>query len=550
MEQELESSTSAADVDMEENEEVLEEEEDVAEDEAVDDEAEADDEPEPAAASAPPSDDGAAKSDPPSEAPPAKELPPADMACPEGHVLKKQSGYLFYSAQFRASCKARVDEEHADAAAGARSQMVMKALAAGWSALDDATKKKYGDDAPWEAKKIKEKKPTKKEKAKAAAAADAKKGWETLDNALDVQALRDLKMLYDEGVLTAAEFAAKKAMILGTPPPAAASSNGAASPAPAAPAAPAAASTPAPASTTTKKRKPKEGGSAAKGGDLKIPTSALKPFLEDACQVRQDNPKREGTKSAELYDKYKAGATLKELLDLGAKKADLSNDIGKGYITLEDPDRHAELLDTARAPEPRGEGSAAKRPKHAPPPPPDGDDAPPAMSPAGAHASFRALAGRYYVRRVHGDASAGLEDGVAGPASYGRATGALSLVADPAVGGMICMKGIMDEDADGGRELFTPRLSPKMKGAAVSADGKFKFKLNSDLKNGLTKASGSLFFSDSGVADANGAPILVGTFEFHAKRPGTADAEELDCVWEEDVRFFQAADDADEDWPL
>ena len=214
-------------MDEEENDVVLEEEDDVAEDEAVDDEAEADDEPEPAAASAPPSDDGAAKSDPPSEAPPAKELPPADMACPEGHVLKKQSGYLFYSAQFRASCKARVDEENADAAAGARSQMVMKALAAGWSALDDATKKKYGDDAPWEAKKIKEKKPTKKEKAKAAAAADAKKGWETMENALDVQALRDLKMLYDEGVLTAVEFAAKKAMVLGTPPAAAASSNGA-----------------------------------------------------------------------------------------------------------------------------------------------------------------------------------------------------------------------------------------------------------------------------------------------------------------------------------
>ena len=206
--------SSAADMEVEENDVVLEEEDDVAEDEAVDDEAEADDEPEPAAASAPPSDDGAAKSDPPSEAPPAKELPPADMACPEGHVLKKQSGYLFYSAQFRASCKARVDEENADAAAGARSQMVMKALAAGWSALDDATKKKYGDDAPWEAKKIKEKKPTKKEKAKAAAAADAKKGWETVENALDVQALRDLKMLYDEGVLTAAEFAAKKAMML------------------------------------------------------------------------------------------------------------------------------------------------------------------------------------------------------------------------------------------------------------------------------------------------------------------------------------------------
>ena len=58
------------------------------------------------------------------------------------------------------------------------------------------------------------------------------------------------------------------------------------------------------------------------------------------------------------------------------------------------------------------------------------------------------------------------------------------------------------------------------------------------------------FFPHELLADANGAPILVGTFEFHAKRPGTADAEELDCVWEEDVRFFQAADDADEDWPL
>ena len=69
---------------------------------------------------------------------------------------------------------------------------------------------------------------------KAAAAADAKKGWETMENALDVQALRDLKMLYDEGVLTAAEFAATKAMILGTPPPAAAASNGAAHGAPAA----------------------------------------------------------------------------------------------------------------------------------------------------------------------------------------------------------------------------------------------------------------------------------------------------------------------------
>jgi HEAT repeat protein len=56
------------------------------------------------------------------------------------------------------------------------------------------------------------------------AAADAKKGWETMENTLDVQALRDLKMLYDEGVLTAAEFAAQKAMILGTHSPAAAAS--------------------------------------------------------------------------------------------------------------------------------------------------------------------------------------------------------------------------------------------------------------------------------------------------------------------------------------
>ena len=173
-----------------------------------------------------------------------------------------------------------------------------------------------------------------------------------------------------------------------------------------------------------------------------------------------------------------------------------------------------------------------------------------------AHDSFLAVCGRYYVRRVHGDPIINLAAGVAGPARYTSATGALSLVADPEAGGQIIMKGVMDEYAVNG-ELFAPRLAPKTEGGAVSSNGEFTFKLTSPLKAGLTKAQGTLTLSDSGVADANGHVILVGTYKFYAQRPDTGfrSGETREAIWTESIRLFKAptvtrARLVPADWPL
>ena len=42
-------------------------------------------------------------------------------------------------------------------------------------------------------------------------------------------------------------------------------------------------------------------------------------YIGCACRVQQENPKRQ--KSAERYEKYKHGRTLREVLDLGASRA-------------------------------------------------------------------------------------------------------------------------------------------------------------------------------------------------------------------------------------
>ena len=174
--------------------------------------------------------------------------------------------------------------------------------------------------------------------------------------------------------------------------------------------------------------------------------------------------------------------------------------------------------------------------------------------------------GSYYVRRVRNcyDFWDGLKTGLAGPASYDRATGTLSLVADHKVAGQIVMKGILDEH-DG--VLFAPRLTPKLDHAAITTDRPwlafagprafarqrarggpggnrwFKFGLNAKLKAGLKKASGTLDLQDSGIADANGNAILFGVYEFHVKRPSS----DLDLFWEEYVRIFRVPDNADDD---
>ena len=54
---------------------------------------------------------------------------------------------------------------------------------------------------------------------------------------------------------------------------------------------------------------------------------------ELTCQ--QQNPKR--GESALRYDKYKAATSAKQLLALGATRADIKNDLAKGYVTLKEP---------------------------------------------------------------------------------------------------------------------------------------------------------------------------------------------------------------------
>ena len=54
------------------------------------------------------------------------------------------------------------------------------------------------------------------------------------------------------------------------------------------------------------------------------------------CQQR--NPKKAGTKSALLYDQYKGAECVRDLLSLGARRADIPYDISHGWITLVDPE--------------------------------------------------------------------------------------------------------------------------------------------------------------------------------------------------------------------
>ena len=62
-------------------------------------------------------------------------------------------------------------------------------------------------------------------------------------------------------------------------------------------------------------------------------------LLNDArIAVRQDNPKKAGSKSALRYDAYKAATTASEFLRLGGSKADLAHDCTKGFVTVLDDD--------------------------------------------------------------------------------------------------------------------------------------------------------------------------------------------------------------------
>ena len=65
-------------------------------------------------------------------------------------------------------------------------------------------------------------------------------------------------------------------------------------------------------------------------------------FFDEPVKVLMQNPKR--GKSAERYDRYKKAKTLGEVLTLGGLRADISNDVKRGFIMIKDKSRHKQLL--------------------------------------------------------------------------------------------------------------------------------------------------------------------------------------------------------------
>ena len=103
------------------------------------------------------------------------------------------------------------------------------------------------------------------------------------------------------------------------------------------------------------------------------------------------------------------------------------------------------------------------------------------------------------------------------------------------------MRGIADP---GTGQLFSPTLKPNNQTAKPSDDGVFKFKLSRASVDGLEMATGKVTLKIAEQKDSRGQPILVGKYEFHAKRP----EEDLDSLWEEQIRCTRAPP-ATDDWP-
>jgi len=84
------------------------------------------------------------------------------------------------------------------------------------------------------------------------------------------------------------------------------------------------------------------GGGAKSKGKI-VPISFVDKCLRcnAALRVKQENPKR--GMSAYRYDMYKSATTIRQVLDLGAKKADLQFDLQRRYMNFEDPRVEAEL---------------------------------------------------------------------------------------------------------------------------------------------------------------------------------------------------------------
>jgi len=79
---------------------------------------------------------------------------------------------------------------------------------------------------------------------------------------------------------------------------------------------------PPPATSKEKAVKPLGGG----GGNV----GPLKE--DDRIEYSQDNPKKAGSDSYNRYEKYKKAQTVKEALELGAAKGDITHDFKRGFI--------------------------------------------------------------------------------------------------------------------------------------------------------------------------------------------------------------------------
>ena len=104
--------------------------------------------------------------------------------------------------------------------------------------------------------------------------------------------------------------------------------------------------------------------------------------MDYAIEIQKDNPKKAGTKSADLYEAYKVATSIKEMLSLGGRRGDIAYDIGHGWITFPDPELARRFSGLAEEKPARPEDRLFQSAKDLPAPPssrsdseqPDDDD--------------------------------------------------------------------------------------------------------------------------------------------------------------------------------
>jgi len=74
--------------------------------------------------------------------------------------------------------------------------------------------------------------------------------------------------------------------------------------------------------------------------------------LDARIRIQRVNPKKPGTKSADLYDLYKGASSVREMLSLGGRRGDVSYDISHGWIEFENPGLQLRFTGAPVAPEP------------------------------------------------------------------------------------------------------------------------------------------------------------------------------------------------------